>query len=583
MRMGKQKGEGKKSTKNAVAKRPRVESKAQQPTKLAAETAETLAASLEIESQATRLADQKIPAVQRQALAAHIGRLSGNQYLQRVMFRTSRLKTKGSTEIRVSAVSGQNQGEIAQRDDSADDKKEAAEKIHKAIEGIFTDKRTIFSVLIKHSGEGKAINAEYKRLSGGVSLKKALNDSLSGEDLHFAWKKYHGRLREKHEAKLLNIAMKGAGTDDALFWKTLTPYEEKSTAERRALMDAYDKYGNLMEHIDADYDFGDFEKAAMMLALEPKLQLDEEGQEEEAKKTKDLCKEAVGFMRAKSGDEIYKNTAKLFRKKRVKCEPLTLRHDSFSLVAKGGDDPRTKAYYFTGLKEDNKRSQSPGCTGTIDGNTVLIRGTDPHKGMPTKKFFSRETIANTIIHETSHILVRPYGVFPKSRGDAGSFDRYKNEFRAYWIEPLGSFIYSAKLSTPLLRAEAIKEHLVGTGPKPGDGGYEALRLSYHGSADSPQSVKPNREFKRKVDAHIIPETYNLKNNPNLEHLFSLLEDYPSIFTKSRFEKTLKFIKEEMTAPERLAARSSSLIPKLIKENVGDVRERLKLRRALKEA
>ena len=73
--------------------------------------------------------------------------------------------------------------------------------------------------------------------------------------------------------------------------------------------------------------------------------------------------------------------------------------------------------------------------GTIEGEgTVLVRGK-----LPGGRVAGDEDVLSTLVHEGSHILVKAYGEHPGTSTDAGSFDRYKDEFRAYFVEPHGNF------------------------------------------------------------------------------------------------------------------------------------------------
>ena len=64
---------------------------------------------------------------------------------------------------------------------------------------------------------------------------------------------------------------------------------------------------------------------------------------------------------------------------------------------------------------------------------------DPRQGPVGHDAHAPEDVIGTLVHETSHIIVADYGEHPKTSTDAGSFDRYKDEFRAYFIEPHSTF------------------------------------------------------------------------------------------------------------------------------------------------
>ena len=124
---------------------------------------------------------------------------------------------------------------------------------------------------------------------------------------------------------------------------------------------------------------------------------------------------------------------------RVRATPRTVRSDSAQLVADRGLNPATTVFYFYGIVQDNEHEFGPNTLGTIEGDsTIVIRGKDPTTGA----LRSHEEIIRTLVHETSHIIVADYGEHPGTKTDAGSFDRYRDEFRAYFVEPVGP--YSAR-------------------------------------------------------------------------------------------------------------------------------------------
>src|SRR5262249_61397506 len=83
-----------------------------------------------------------------------------------------------------------------------------------------------------------------------------------------------------------------------------------------------------------------------------------------------------------------------------------------------------------GTAGDSEEREGPTPVGTIDGNTLLVRGRSS-----TGTWQSEDDMIGTFVHEASHVLVKDYGEPPGTATDAGSFDRYKDEFRAYFVEP----------------------------------------------------------------------------------------------------------------------------------------------------
>ena len=107
---------------------------------------------------------------------------------------------------------------------------------------------------------------------------------------------------------------------------------------------------------------------------------------------------------------------------------MTLRSDSAQLAARHGTDPATTGYFFYGGRQDNEHEDQLTTLGTVEGSgTIIIRVRDPVSGATQ----SRNDIVDTFVHETSHIIVSDYGEHPGTDTDSGSFDRYKDEFRAY--------------------------------------------------------------------------------------------------------------------------------------------------------
>jgi hypothetical protein len=194
---------------------------------------------------------------------------------------------------------------------------------------------------------------------------------------------------------------------------------------------------------------------------------------------------------------------------RMSVKPMTLRSDSARLVADRGGNPAQDAYYFYGSRQDNEHRHGPRTIGTIEGeSTVLVRGK-----LAGGTWQTHENIMGTLVHEGSHILVKDYGEHPATAGDAGSFDRYRDEFRAYFVEPHGGFDH---IADPDAKAAAIKTHLVGTNAT--TGGYPHLRAAYWAG---PAATNP---FRRQVDAHTRPDGFNLANSPRLDRLVQLLRD-----------------------------------------------------------
>ncbi len=206
-----------------------------------------------------------------------------------------------------------------------------------------------------------------------------------------------------------------------------------------------------------------------------------------------------------------RNTAELFdppgsppQGRRMRAEPMTLRSDSAQLVADRAENPAQDAYYFRGVHQDNEQKHGPTTLGTIDGNTLLVRG----RGS-SGTWQSEDDMIGTFVHEASHVLVADYGEHPGTSTDAGSFDRYKDEFRAYFVEP--SFSPGVVGDA---RAAQIKLQLVGTAL--GSGGYPDLNANYWATPATP--------LKAQIDGHLRPDGFNLDNSARLDRLVGLLRE-----------------------------------------------------------
>ncbi len=241
---------------------------------------------------------------------------------------------------------------------------------------------------------------------------------------------------------------------------------------------------------------------------------------------------------------------------RVHATPMTKRSDSGDLNLKHGTDPATATYYFFGTKQTNEHEMGPRDTGTVDGgDTIVIRGRDPD----TNDARNPDHITRTLVHETSHIIVSDYGEHPDTDKSSASFDRYKDEFRAYFIAP---FQYPGVAGDA--RADMIREHLVGKNK--GEGHYGDLDASFWA-----EPLDTNT-FRADVLAHKRPDGFNLNNSPYLDRLVHLLREVKA--GTATVEDAL-FQVSVLSPAERTEAAGSTLIPKLLAGLSGADAERVK--------
>jgi hypothetical protein len=261
-------------------------------------------------------------------------------------------------------------------------------------------------------------------------------------------------------------------------------------------------------------------------------------------------------------EPVIRNTAEFFTGPNplLKLTPITKRSDSDALMAKApsGYDPTLYDAFFTGTTMDNVVYHQKAMAGTLTGSTMLLRGHDMNANV-----LATDTMASHTAHEVSHYLIKQYGELPETVTDDKSFDRYADEFRAYWIQPGGPGWGLAAAE----KAKSIREHIIGTAGDP-TSGYPAMHAAYFNGSNA---------FRAKVDALAGPLGFNTGNSLRLHRLWQMLT------AKERDSETTGWIVTmvgALTPAERREARSSSLISRLVgklpKEDAGRVRRALDL-------
>jgi hypothetical protein len=273
--------------------------------------------------------------------------------------------------------------------------------------------------------------------------------------------------------------------------------------------------------------------------------------EAEALRTLVLLRDTY-YLMLRSPEARVRNTAQLMdppgerpQSGKVRAQAMTLRSDSAALVAERGENPATTAYYFYGGRQDNEHSFGPFTMGTTEGDgTVVIRGRHSTGVSETP-----EGIIESLVHETSHILVADYGEHPGTKTDAGSFDRYRDEFRAYFVAPNSTY---AAIAGEDARADAIRDHLVGA--TAGTSTYPDLDRAFWAQPWA------TNQFRTQVLGHKRPDGFNLDNSPLLDRLVGLLREQQA--GKATFEQTL-FQVMILAPAERAEAAGATLIATLL--------------------
>jgi hypothetical protein len=263
---------------------------------------------------------------------------------------------------------------------------------------------------------------------------------------------------------------------------------------------------------------------------------------------------AIDEMAKATDNPTVSNTAALLRgpTPRVRFTPMTPRSDSEAIRTARGQAAGSVVYFFTGTTQPplgaapanppaGTLEKRPNVMGTISGdNLVIIRGRDAGGTWRTE-----EDIKGTLVHESSHILVKAYGEHPGTKTDASSFDRYKDEFRAYFVEQFGPYAGEKDLDK---RAGMIKRHLIGTSLTDTKG-YPLLRNAYW--------TKPaGDKFRTDIDNHKRPDGFNLTNSIRLDQLFAALG--PAAADPLKVDDVMVAV-SRLTAAERVEARTSRLI------------------------
>jgi hypothetical protein len=258
-----------------------------------------------------------------------------------------------------------------------------------------------------------------------------------------------------------------------------------------------------------------------------------------------LRTDLIAHMQSHASQSV-RNTAELFtgNPPMLTLDATTKRSDSPAQVAAAPSwvDQTLYDAFFRGVAMDNVHFHQSGMIGTLSGSVMYLRG---HDSAGTE--MGLDEMADTVVHEVSHFLVKQYGELPGTDTDAASFDRYADEFRAYWVEANG---IGAGLSDAD-RAAAIRTHLVGTAGNPASG-YPLLHAAYFKAGTN--------TFKTKVDALTGPIGFNLTNSLRLHRLWQLLN-------KKRPDNEtvgdILLMVAGLTVDERREAKASSLIARLI--------------------
>jgi hypothetical protein len=263
----------------------------------------------------------------------------------------------------------------------------------------------------------------------------------------------------------------------------------------------------------------------------------------------------------RSTDTTERNTGALFTgaSPRIAYTTMTLRTDSDQIRVALGRPAATSAFYFVGPTQQpwaggptipaGTEESGPTTLGTIDlaphPPKILVRVKYPGTG-----WRDQHDLKQVFVHESSHILEASYNELPQTTTNAASFDRYRDEFRAYWVADFANVPAND-------RWKQIRRQLVGTHAAPPVNGYPDLQNRYWGTNAAGSGSDP--AFRAQVDGYHQPVGFNLTNSPRLDAVFRALDAAATDPTKTD-AAVLAIL--QLTATERGEARSAGVITRL---------------------
>lgn len=234
-----------------------------------------------------------------------------------------------------------------------------------------------------------------------------------------------------------------------------------------------------------------------------------------AKDRRELHRRSTGSIlyRMNKAGGLKARVAEAIRSPVLDLEPCLVRPDSATHVRGAGRSPGTNVAYEVGVQgRSYTLIGSPGADAWCCWGKAIIVNLTPSLAHPDRQRHktNMDGLIGTIVHEAVHALDK--------RPRAGTYiERYKTEFRAYWLD--GSFDkYSTKyipnpkwgnLGPKTARANAIFRHLYGSPT------YPWMKREYDA----------NRTFREQVNAFMVPDGINLLVSVRLENLRAAIEGF----------------------------------------------------------
>jgi hypothetical protein len=239
----------------------------------------------------------------------------------------------------------------------------------------------------------------------------------------------------------------------------------------------------------------------------------------------------LGKMTARGG--VAANVAEAITTGKITLHALTSRHDSAAFVVAhtGAANPNQEGYFMGPSYATGSFTAVVGAAGfTLSSGEILINRTPD---VPSSSKRSDDEVILFVVHESMHRLdVRP--------GAGTPIEKYKTEFRAYWMDGRYGPPDSPTCGGVVGRCYGTTYDPGMAPPGPKSPRARVIFDGLYGSATYP-FVKPAYDdntlgFRQQVDNYLIPDGINLAASVRLENLRSLIAagpgaDFPAFRVK----------------------------------------------------
>jgi hypothetical protein len=391
----------------------------------------------------------------------------------------------------------------------------AKQKIEDACRGMGTDEEAIYSAIREC--------LEREKLKNDGDVQRLLNDELSGHDL---WKAQL-LLEYGHESgfpaaiKEIWAATKGLGTDEDRIYKAL---EKLSEADVKIIS----KVPGLRDILNGELSGKDLTAADDLLSGAYAQQIAKQ------KENVAFIKQELTDMKKPGNPAKVRNTSEWLdpstpgEKPKNELYVLTRTHDSAARAKEHGEDNNVAYFGDTPQFPDNSATYDAHIESkrNIHYSAPSVAGEhlDKKIWLHDPKKWGSSTVRGVMVHEVQHDADRhdsEEGHDKPFKSPEESWNRYKTEFRSYWLD--GGFDSSSTTSGSATntkfdnaKQERIFKHMYGSSP---DDVYAVwLQPNY----DKNTKIGSNN-FQDLIHAYAKPEGVNLINSPRIDEFFLALE------------------------------------------------------------